>query len=253
MNITLNFDKRNIIIVILLLLLIFLGFRYFKSNGDHKSEIQKQENLRNALSDTLKTYRNKENEWVSEKLTIQAETKDLKDKNLILTENQTDLIRRVDEINKHNQIISAALIEMAVKLDGVVNNKPVIENDSTIQFAAKSDSLEYDIKVHSVKPVGTQTPLLEFKKFELKNKQFVEFHWKDQKKEGYPISFSVTNSNPYFQTYNLDSYSIPELDKAKIKPTFWGKVGKFTKSTGGKLVIFGVGALAGATIMTTLN
>ena len=249
MDISIKLDKRNIIILILLLLLLFGGFQYFRNGSQHKKELQKQENLRNALSDSVKIYRNKEHEWVAEKLTIQAETKDLKDKNLKLTANQTDLIRRVDEINKKNQVITAALIEMGAKIDGLVNNKPVIQNDSTIQFTTKTDSIDYDIRVHNVKQFGLNQPSLEFNKFSLPNKQLVEFHWKDDKKEGYPISFTVTNTNPYYKVYNLDSYAIPELDKTKVKPTFWNKLGDFSKTWGGRAVFFGIGVVAGAAII----
>lgn len=249
MEIKFNFDQKTIIIVVLLLLLLLGWFYHSNKVNAQKNEIQQQKNLHSALTDSLKTYQNKEHEWVSEKLTIQAETKDLKDKNLNLTANQSDLIKKVDEINKHNQIISAALIQMGVKLDGIVNNKPVIENDSTIQFAAKNDTIDYDIEIHNVKQYSIQIPKLEFKRFSLPNTQLIEFHWRDNKKEGYPISFTVTNSNPYYKVYNLDSYAIPELEKTKIKPNFWNKLGAFGKSTGGKVLIFGVGVLAGGILI----
>jgi len=249
MLLNINTDKKNIVIVVLIILLLLLGYYHFNMNGKHKDELQNQRNLHLALTDSLKTYRNEKNEWVNEKLTIQAETKDLKDKNIKLTENQTELIKRVDQINKSNQVIAAALIQMGVKLDGVINNQPVIKNDSTIQFASKTDTLDYEFLVHNVKPFEAKLPVLEFKKFSLPNTQLIEFHWKDDRKEGYPISFTVTNSNPYYKVYNLDSYAIPELEKEKIKPTFWNKLGNFSKSTGGKIVIFGAGFIAGGLLI----
>lgn len=249
MDVTLNFDKKNIIIVGLIALLLLLGGYHLYKNREHDSEIKQEKGLRNALSDTLSTYRNKENQWVSEKLTIQAETKDLKDKNLILTENQADLIKRVEQINKNSQVISAALIQMGVKLDGALDSKSIVENDSTIHFPKSTDSISYDIYVHNVKQFGLTKPVLEFKTFTLPNTQLVEFHWKDQRKEGYPVSFTVTNSNPYYKVYNLDSYAIPELEKTKVKPTFWNKLGTFSKSTGGKIVIFGAGVVAGGLLL----
>lgn len=245
MDVTIKLDWRNVAIIILILLL-FLGVGYhFYSKSQHKIELAQADKLRNALTDTISTYQNKEKQWVSEKLTIQAKTKDLEDKNLTLTQNQKELVKKVNEINKNNQIITAALIEMGVKIAGIKNDDPVITNDSTIHFPYKSDSLEYDIYVRNVKRSGIQLPVLEFNKFNLPNKQLVEFHWKDDKKEGYPISFSVTNSNPLYKVYNMDSYAIPELEKTKVKPTFWNKLGTFSTKTGGKIVFFGGGLVAG--------
>jgi hypothetical protein len=246
-----KFDLKNLIIIGLCVLLILLGFQYLKNQNNHKDEILQEQKLRNALNDTVKIYQNKEKEWVAEKLTIQAETKDLKDKNLILSENQKELVKRVDAISKHNQVITAALIDMGVKLDGLVNNKPTFENDSTLAFSSpKTDTaLTYQIKVRNVKQFGSLKPSLEFTEFSLPNKQFVEFHWKNDKKEGYPISFTVTNTNPYYKVYDLDSYAIPELQKENVKPNFWNKLGNFSKTWGGRAIFLGAGVLIGASII----
>lgn len=252
MNITLDFDKRNLVIVGLALLLLFGVFYHFNTVSKHNDKLVQEKNLQHALSDTLRTYKNKENQWVSEKLTIQAETKELKDKNMILTANQSDLVKRVDAINKNNQVISAALIQMSVKLDGLRNDSPILETDSTETFASspKDTTINYEILVKNVKRYNpTYKPVLEFTKFSIPNKQFIEFHWQNDKKEGYPISFSVTNSNPYYKVYNLDSYAIPELDKTKVKPSFWNKLGTFSKTWGGKAVFLGVGVLVGAALV----
>ena len=78
------------------------------------------------------------------------------------------------------------------------------------------------------------------------NTQFIEFHWKNEKKIGYPIAFSVTNSNDLFKTTNIDSYVIPEIKKETVKPSFWNNLGTFFNTTGGKVLWFGIGGLAGA-------
>lgn len=236
----------KILVIVILAILLLLGTGYhFNEIQKHNTQHQQDKNLQNALSDTLHTFKNSENQWVSEKLTLQAETKDLKNNNLVLTQNQSDLIKKVDEINKHSQIISAALIQMGVRLDGIVNNKPIIENDSTIEFSVKNDSLDYNIVVNNVKSTGYKLPELEFKYFNLPNTQTIVFSWKDDRKEGYPINFSVTNSNSLYKIYDLNSYAIPELTRAVVKPTFLMKLGKLSKSTGGKITILGVGIVAG--------
>lgn len=241
-------DTKTIMILVLILLLLAGGFYHFHQIDKHQTQHSLDEKLQRALTDTLSTYKNEKGEWVTEKLTLQDDIKDLKDKNLTLTESQKDLLDAVKKVNKENQVITAALIDMGVKLDGLINHRPVEVTDSTVQFAADTDSIKYDILVSNVKALDFTIPSLEFRKFELPNKQFVEFHWKDNKKEGYPISFSVTNSNPYYKVYDINSYAIKELDKATVKPNLWQKLGNFSKTTGGKLVFLGVGFAAGVII-----
>jgi len=245
----LNLDGKTIIILVLTLLLLGGGAYHFWQIEKHNNKHLLNKNLQVALTDTLKTYQNKEKEWVYEKLTLQTDIKDLKDDKIVLTKNQQELVRRIEQISKDNTVISAALIEMGLKLDGLINNKPIVENDSTIQFSTDSDSIKYEIAVNNVQPYGVKLPSLEFRKFELPNTQFIEFHWKDDKKEGYPIAFTVTNSNPYYKVYDINSYAIKELTRENVKPTFWMKLGNLSKSTGGKIVIFGAGVLVGGLIL----
>jgi len=241
-------DSKTVMILVLLLLLVGGGFYHFHQIDKHKTQHSLDEKLQRALTDTLQTYKNEKGQWVNEKLTLQLDIKDLKDKNLTLTQSQKDLLDAVKKVNKENQVITAALIEMSVKIDGLVNHKPVEVTDSTVRFTENTDSISYNIVVSNVKALDFKVPKLEFRKFDLPNKQFIEFHWKDDRKEGYPISFSVTNSNPYYKVYDINSYAIEELDKVAIKPNFWQKIGKFGKSTGGKIVLLGVGFVAGAII-----
>ena len=83
-------------------------------------------------------------------------------------------------------------------------------------------------------------PELVFKNLQFNNTQIIDFHWKDNKKEGYPIAFSVSNSNPYFEVVNIESYAIPEL-KREIKPTFWKRIGSGANEYGKPLLFFGIG------------
>lgn len=247
-----NFDGKTVIILVLLLLLILGAGYHFNKLSEKNAKILEKENLSKALTDSVHHYKNKEGEWVSEKLTLQSSLKDLNDKNLILTSNQKELIKAVQDINKHNQVIDAAMIDMGVKLDGLKSSEQVIETDSTEKFVSnpKDTTLNYEIIVNNVKRFNPSIlPTLDFKKFQLPNKQTVEFHWKNDKKEGYPVTFTVTNSNPYYKVYNIDSYAIPELTRPNVKPTFWEKLGKLSKSTGGKIVFVGIGFVAGAVLV----
>lgn len=243
--------QKSIIIGGLILLLIAGVLYHFTQIAKHNLQHSNDEKLQRALTDTLSTYKNDKGQWVSEKLTLQLDIKDLKDKNLTLTQSQKDLLDAVKKINKENQVIAAALIEMGVQLSGLINDKPVAVTDSTVQFkdvikdANDSVALAYDIFISNVKPLESKSPKLEFRSFDLPNKQLISFQWKDDRKSGYPISFSVTNTNPYYKVYDINSYAIEELDKTALRPNLWQRLGKFSRSTGGKIVFLGVGFVAG--------
>jgi len=89
-------------------------------------------------------------------------------------------------------------------------------------------------------------PTLTFNSIQLPNKQFVDFYWKDNKKKGYPVTFSVSNSNPYFKVVNLESYIIPNVDKKYLDPNGWQKIGNFIFKNGKTILYVSVGAAAGA-------
>lgn len=239
-------DLKTIIILILFILLM-LGLTYhINTSRKHALQHSQDEKLQRALTDTLHIYKDKNGKLTYEKLTLQADVSDLRDKNITLTAAQKDLLKAVDKLNKDNKVITAALIEMGVKLDGIVNDKPVEVGDNHVRFATASDSLTYDIMVTNVRAIGN--PTLRFTKFDLPNTQIVSFQWKDNRKEGYPISFSVSNSNPLYKVYDINSYAIPELEKSKVDPNFWQKLGKFSRTTGGKIVFLGIGFAAGVAL-----
>lgn len=224
----------------------------FKMCGDQKklkdADIQAT-NLNKALADTLHHFETKEGDWGVEKRTLQTDLSKLKDDNLVLNANQKSLIKEIERQNKNGQVIAAALIELTAKVEGVINDKPVSVTDSSAQFAESTPDLEYDLTVFNVKPLEFKKPTLSINRIAFPNTQTVNFHWKDDRKEGYPISFSVVNTNKYFKVTDIQSYAIPELTRETVKPTFWQKVGKFSKTTGGKIVFFGAGFALGAAVI----
>jgi hypothetical protein len=242
--------KNHLIITIVVLLLLIMGaIIYFqhKSILKLKDKYQTEVKLRNALLDTMKVYQNKEGEWVAEKLTLQETLANLNKINSQLSAEQKDLLARVKEANKKNTIIAAALIESNVIIDSLKNlTKPIIDTiNKNITFRDSTKNLKYDIKIGNVMPVLKLNPTLTFQSLMLPNTQFIEFHWKNDKKIGYPVAFSVTNTNDYFKTINIDSYIIPEIQKQTIKPTFWKKVGDFFTKSSNKWIWFSVGGAAG--------
>jgi FtsZ-binding cell division protein ZapB len=236
-----------VVIVLLVLGLLFYFNKVNKLDGKVESEIK----LGTALLDTVTTYKNKHNEVVTEKLSLQAAIKELTKTNINLTSEQKDLMGRVKEVEKKNNIITAALIKSKIKIDSLQKSNVYVDaKDSTITFTpVDKTNFDYEIMVLHVSVYTKINPELVFKKLEFSNTQFVEFHWKDNKKEGYPIAFSVSNSNPNFSTANIDSYSIPELKKSDIKPSFWKRMNNGIGKVGKPVIFIGVGAAATWLIM----
>src|SRR5579859_4745028 len=85
--------------VAVLIILLLLGKGY-ADYVEHKAYKFQQENLAKALQDSIHHFRDKEGDWVNEKRTIQATLDQLTDKNLALTQNQTELLKQVKEQNK---------------------------------------------------------------------------------------------------------------------------------------------------------
>lgn len=77
------------------------------------------------------------------------------------------------------------------------------------------------------------------------NEQTIKFHWLDDKEEGYPISFSVSNSNQYFMVNNIESYAIPALNKETINPNGWQRFSTNFQKGNNIPFYLGVGALIG--------
>ncbi|MFN8886691.1 MAG: hypothetical protein ACK5WF_04465, partial [Cyclobacteriaceae bacterium] len=143
--------------------------------------------------------------------------------------------------------IAAALIQMQAEINQMKNDKPKI-TDSTVNFSSSSTDLKYDLTVYNVKPIELNTPSLLISNISLPNTQTINFNWADEQREGYPVSFNVINTNQYFKVYNIESYAIPEIKKTELKPSFWNSLNKFSKTTGGKMLFFGVGLATGVLI-----
>lgn len=248
-------NLSTLLIIGALILSIFLTGFYVsrniitKANDEKESEIK----LKNALADSLKFYKNQHGEDVAEKLTLQATIKQVSTINNKLNDNQKELLARVKAVEKEKSIINAALIITQFKLDSIRNGNVIVDTlGNKIYISDSITDIEYKFEINNVKPAfpGIK-PVFLIKNLTFNNKQFIEFHWGD-KKEGYPISFSVSNSNQYFKTINIESYAIPELNKPTIKPNGWEKLGKFFKGTSNTFIIFGIGAGVGAATVLLL-
>ena len=240
-------SKEKIYAIGLIVAVLIIGGLIFKSCEDAKiiKEVKREEsNLRKALVDTLTVFQTKEGNWGAEKRTLQADVKTLNDQNLNLNTNQKALIKEVERQNKTATTIAAALIKLTAKVDSLSNDNSIV-SDSSVTFPYNTTDLKYNLTVLNVKPIEFKKPVLTINSLEFPNTQTVNFNWKDDKKEGYPVSFNVVNTNKYFKVTDIQSYVIPEVKKTELKPNFWQKTANFGKTTGGKIVIFGAGVLIG--------
>jgi hypothetical protein len=246
----------TIVIAIILTQFVIIHFKNLKIadlNDKYTTEVK----LKDALLDSVKFYKNSRNEVVAEKLTIQETVKNLEKMYGQLSVDQKELIDRIKEMSKKNEVIAAALIKTDTKIDSLLakdkSNGTNVTVDSTKKMfninnlAAHDTNFVYDIDVNDVLQAFPKIkPSLLFKKIEFPNKQFVEFHWKDDlKKKGYPIAFSISNSNKYIKVIGLESYAIPPLDKLKLNPTGWEKFGNFMIKNGKTVLYIGIGTGVG--------
>lgn len=227
------------------LIIVLLGVMYFvvQRNNKLSNDLQSETKLRLALIDTIGTYRNQRNELVSEKRTLQFALNDKEFKNKELVQRIKETEEKNATLEKRVSVFAAALVESEVKIDNLQKSiAKVSVADSSVTFTSKNPKeLLYKLKVKPILTFKDIEPELTFEEFSIPNKQFIEFHWRNNPKEGYPISFSVTNTNPYFKTVNIESYAIPEISKPEVDPTFWQKLGKKIKSGGDKLIYIGIG------------
>lgn len=244
-------EKNHAIILVILLLLFGMGVTIYFQNQQvtkYKNKYDSEVKLKNSLLDTIHLYKNEKNEWVAEKLTIQESLKNLEKINGQLSGFQKDLIKRVDELNSKYSVISAALIQTNVKIDSLLHkgsvevdtvNKTVNYSDSSIIMLPDTTEgiVNYSITATKVIPAFPNIkPGLIINSITFPNKSFVEFHWLKNKKANYPVSFSVSNSNGYFKTANVESYAIPDIKYDGSKFEQWlAKNGKM-------LTYIGIGA-----------
>jgi len=250
--------------VIMILLLLVVGFLLYKGQvrkDKFKAELQQEKNLSTALADSINTYSNRNGELVIEKRTLQTDLRRLEDGNFDLTQNQERLVDLVNEKEKENSVLAAAVAEGGILIDSlnselgelnvIANNSNVTIDDagSDVNFKNNSDvDFQFDITINNVKSIPSLEPQLNFNSINFPNTQEISFQWEDNRREGFPITFNISNSNRFYKTLNIDSYAIPELNKQDLKRSTFGKVWDFLKGNGKYIAVGGVGYLLGNAI-----
>lgn len=246
-------NMTTLVLLAIIVLLIVFGLKFYnKKVAELKNDTLTEQKLKAALLDSIIYYQNAEKFWVAEKLTIQETMKNLDEINNQLTSFQKELLWRIKKVDETNDIIAAALIETNIKI-AELKHEGETSIDTTKKKVSFSDlyvkgnkTMGYKFTVGNILPYPPNTkPSLLMDSIYFPNKQFIEFHWKNEKKKGYPTTFSVTNTNDFFQTGNVDSYIIPKVDKLILNPTGWQKVGNFFKKNTDRAIYIGVGTIIG--------
>jgi hypothetical protein len=163
-------------------------------------------------------------------------------------------------VNRKNDIIAAALIKTQIMIDSLDHTglTTIDTTAKTIRFADTyvddKREVRYSFFIGGVLPaLNNKDPTLLIDTLYFPNKQFIEFHWKNDRQNGNPVSFSVSNSNAFFNTVDIDSYAIPELNRKKIDPKGWEKVNNFFIENGKRMKWIGVGTLIGGSTVLLLT
>jgi len=225
-----SFDlKINLTTLIIIGVIILAAAGYFANRHNSLiNELNQEIRLRDALSDSVRHYQNREGLWVAEKLTMQTTISRLEEIREDLTEEQQRLLDRINDLDKSKRVIAAALIHANIRIDSLQHAGETIVGDSTITFKDEQEHLEYEILVDNVALIDDDLmPNLYFQKLYFPNETFVEFHWQIDGRDEHPVAFSVTHTNPFIQTHNIESYVIPEVRKDILEPTGWDRIGVF--------------------------
>lgn len=246
-------EKNRWAIAMLIMFLIVGGFVLKVQHGNvvkFKEKYDIEVKMKNALADTVTTYINKEGQWTSTKLTMQASIKDLEDDNVILTEDQKRLVDKVKTANKENKVITAALVRANFVIDSLLHGGLVLVDttNKTVEFIeADNPDIQYDFKAFGVVPYPVDTkPSLLIKSMSLPNEVFVKFEWDENKRANYPIRFSITNSNDYVKVSGINSYAIPELQKELLDPNNWERFTQWLNKNGKVVGYVAGGIVVGA-------
>lgn len=225
---------KNKTAIIILLLVVGYGLfqyqvnRYRKLNNKYQTEVS----LRDAMQDTMRTYINKHGEVVDEKLTLQGDLKRINQLYNNLSENQKRLIDRLNNSERSRQQLAAANLRMKFEIDSLSNiiSIGVIDTISnTIKFKEETPDIKYEFIINNVKPFNLNKNVEHrINSLILPNEQFIEFTYDDkEKRDNYPISFSVINTNKYMQVYDIDSYIIPQINPDDLETNIFQRTWKW--------------------------
>lgn len=229
------------LLALCLLLLVGMGLLSQQQNNT-EGKLREKVKLEQALRAEMEVSKDDLGNVTSEKLALQASVKDLNKIKDELTLEKQQLLGFVEKQDKQNKLLAAAIVQMGVEVKELRAGVPVAITDSSAQFAVVTDTISYRAEIANVRIIPNIPPTLLIRDLKIPNQSQVSFQW-GEKKEGYPVSFKITNTNPLFKTYNIESYAIPELKKEVVRPNLGQRLGLTIKN--GKTP-FVIGLSAGA-------
>lgn len=249
-----NFKSYKLTLILIgIIILLSLAFAWEINSRNKATDHLKQEiALRSALQSEMVITKDKLGHETAEKVSLQTDVKTLVEMKDKLSADKQELITLVQAQDKNHKLIAAAVVKTVIVVKEITITKPVATTDSSASFAITTDSISYDAKVSGIHLDSTKVPSLVVRNLTLPNTSEVSFQWGD-KQNGYPVSFKIKNSNPYFKVQNLDSYAIPELKKTTVRPNFFQAISlSFMKGKTPFIIGLSAGAL-GAFYFTHLR
>ncbi len=239
----------TLLVIVLLLVVLAFGAERCQRQG-LETKIEETQRLQLALQDSLRITHLRNGQLRYEKKTLQGTISQVSAQNSQLNKQQKELLTYVKEQAKKPKrdggLIAAGSVVYETGINKPLPSVPATVSDSVdvVDFAYESDTLRYRARLRGVRIDSTSRPRLQLTALSLPNTATVAFQW-GTKKEGYPVSFSVQNSNPLYRVSNVESYAIPELRPEIRRRT---RVGRWLVglAKAGKVVVPGlVGAGAG--------
>lgn len=239
-----NINKLNIILIGIIILITSISYTIITHQNKKKNLLEDKllsnNNLISALTDTLSIVVGENGELLKEKKVMQTNIKELEGTNIVLTKNQKKLVDRVNSLQKKYNVISTTLIETELELKNIKNSIGVVDTvKNSVVFSEISKEMEYSVRVKNIRPYKNLIPELIFDEFKVYDTISLDFIWGD-KKEGYPVSVMIGNSNKYVDTVGVDSYMIPNI-KPENKKGFWRRTGSWLKGKKNMLIGFTIG------------
>lgn len=248
-----NKSNKTIYTLAAVCFLLLLGIGKVWTNANESElRLTNQIKLEQALHAELEITRDSLGSETAKKLTLQTTVKDLSKREAKLTKDQKELLAFVKVKDKNKNLIAAVIIHDTVKVRELASGPPIAFTDSTVAFEVTTDSIAYRATVENVSPVAdsTKVPMLLLKNLYIPNQTRISFEW-GERKDGYPVSVSVTNTNPLFKIGNVESFAIPELQKSTVRPSFFQGLGTSLNTAKTPFLIgLGLGVI-GVLVLTT--
>ncbi len=189
----------------ILIVLILLGTIFHLHTSKNDISNRSKENLI-ALNDSIKYHKNKLNQEVASKLSLQLTLAELKD----YSKENTELKEAIKKFKKPITIIQT---KQVVKIDTIIKFKDSIKYVFSKDIPVNNKYYQFDVNINQNS--------LKIDNFTILNNQSIVVGWKKQGLFKNPIATAeITNTNPYFKqteikpiiiVYNKSWYEKPYI------------------------------------------